>query len=179
MEKNTILSQLTSVSEIVEAMISGVEKEWVKVNMSSFGRIRYKRDPVTLERNTDEIVCYGCAATNTLCQMVQKKFTPKNIISRRLRSKHLKIEQETLGFFESSIDELRTGNIVIFISKLKHIEASLGFDLEKDNSVYCIDNKYDSMGGTISSLPHLTNDDYKQDLHYYKQYAEDLRKAGL
>lgn len=48
-------------ADIINAMCDGLEREWVRVQMLSFGGSIYG-------------VCHGCAATNAVCQIVGRSF---------------------------------------------------------------------------------------------------------
>jgi len=52
--------------EIIMSMVKGLEKPVTKIDMDTYGQTR-------------DGVCYGCAATNTVCKIAKVKFTQNNI----------------------------------------------------------------------------------------------------
>lgn len=93
---------------IILAMTAGLRKRWVEIRMETFGQ-------------TDKGVCFGCAATNTLCQLVGVAFNPSQIKDERTRSRFLKISRSQLDILELAIDWLRRGNIVCANQQLARI----------------------------------------------------------
>jgi hypothetical protein len=155
-----IFKNINSVSDIIFAMIHGLKKEWVEVDMDTFGSV------------TDDEVCFGCAATNTLCQLMDKPFTVDNIIGLHERAKEVNfgISTHTLRRFEVSIDNLRTGCIITFLLYLSSLEDEIGFVIEEEKiKSICME----------FNLPELENSNYKTNLIYYEQLASALKKEGL
>lgn len=83
--------------QIVLAMVAGLRKRWVGVDMGIYGGM------------TDDGVCYGCAATNTICQIHGKAFTPAAINSYYARAAFVGSDSTFLCNFEDAIDCLRCG----------------------------------------------------------------------
>lgn len=88
-------------ADIINAMCDGLEREWVRVQMLSFGHLKNG-------------VCYGCAATNTICQIVGRSFDKHEIEWRSNRKDAIKCDYGFLAKFERSIDALRLGEIGIY-----------------------------------------------------------------
>jgi hypothetical protein len=168
MENKTIFSNLNSFSDIVQAMVDGVKKEWVNVDMRSFGHTKTHR---ILGINVGE-KCYGCAATNTLCELMQESFTKDQIrcIKTRVIKVNYGISTKDLKYFESAIDLLRNGNISCCLNTLELISKLFSFELPEYEDVELMYYKY---------LPELTNDGYKSNLHYYQEFADKLRENNL
>lgn len=92
-----------SAREIIMAMVNGLKEPAVKVNMMTFGAAEYDQH--------DKLVCYGCAATNAICNITKVTFTPKTIGDIKWRSAILHADVHFLERFESAIDYLRCGSI--------------------------------------------------------------------
>jgi hypothetical protein len=154
-----IFSKINSVSDIIFSMIKGLKKEWVEVDMNTYGGV------------TTDKICFGCAATNTLCQLMDKPFNASNIINldRRAEQVNFGISSGNLRMFEECIDSLRKGCIITFLEALSEIEEEIGFvvELKKIKSIYIDFN-----------LPRLENSNYKTDLIYYEQFANELKQNG-
>ena len=90
-------------ADIINAMCDGLEREWARVQMASFG-------------GSINGVCYGCAATNTICQIVGRSFDKHEIEWRSNRKDAIKCDYDFLGEFERAIDALRLGEIGIYNS---------------------------------------------------------------
>lgn len=90
-------------------------------------------------------ICYGCAATNAVCKI--GRFEPAYYINEK--------GMEFWGTFEYAINSLRLGDIIYY-------------------------NAYAQMGGFAKlpkpkhPLPILVTENYKENLIYYKEYAETL-----
>lgn len=126
-------------SEILETMIKGLEREWVRVNMHTFGR-RVGN------------ICYGCAATNTICELMQRPFRSEEIgtFSRATASG---LTHNFYSTFEIAIDNIRNGIIEAYNKKARALEIA---ELPVPNTF----------------LPMLTNLSYKDKLPIYKEYLE-------
>lgn len=86
--------QAMTARQIIEAMIDGLERPVVEVDMASYGHV-------------DRKTCFGCAATNAVCKIAN--FTPDvgNIYELGFA-----IDIENADFvddFESAINDLRRG----------------------------------------------------------------------
>lgn len=132
-------------SEIVMAMVNGLRKKHVNINMRSLG-------------HTKNGICFGCAATNTICEINKQKFDNFSIGNVFTRAEFLQSDVGFLSKFEFSIDALRKGKIQMF-------------------------NKYlEIIGIKTISIPyilnHLTSNFDESDLIGYEQYAKDLQEHG-
>lgn len=148
------ISELKSVSQIVFLMVAGLKKEWVNVNMRSYGMV-------------DIDVCFGCAATNTLCEMKGASIGKVDLEnSWRGRTKFFNESKAELEQFEQAIDELRRSNISGFLLYLSR--AGITFVLPIALEIQ-----------PAKPLPFLGNENYKEDLHHYDKYANWLKSKGF
>jgi len=147
MKTKTFRQQILSMTagEIIMAMVKGLEKPQTLIDMGTYGATRVR---------DQKIVCYGCAATNTVCQISGVKFTPKNIDYTGDRARAIKSSYDFLTNFERAIDELRKGNI-------------------EQYNFLAIRGKFQQIhNSTNIKLPRL-NDNYNRwQLNKYKQLAE-------
>ena len=88
-------------ADIINAMCDGLEREWARVQMASFG-------------GSINGVCYGCAATNAVCQIVGRSFDVGEIEWRSTRKDAIKCDYDFLLEFERAIDALRSCEIGIY-----------------------------------------------------------------
>lgn len=136
---------------VVLAMIAGLEKEHVKVDMYAFAY--------------EEMgVCFGCAATNAICEITgnteayieerrHSNMTPF-FSFERLKSINGKIE--TVHSFEVAVDFLRKG----LVDQYNLLIDQLGYhNLFIETKLY---------------LPELTNESYKEQLESYRELANTL-----
>ena len=84
-----------SAKEIIMAMVIGLQKEYIKVNMNYFSGVI-------------DGVCFGCAATNALCHISGVVFNKDTI---RSRPETVNCGYSFLMGFEYAINDLRKGNI--------------------------------------------------------------------
>lgn len=144
--------------EIVQAMIDGLKRKWVVIDMVTFG-------------HNQRGVCYGCAATNAICQIIQKPFIPSDINYRTKRASSLNIEDiDFLKNFELAINFLRTGRIfdwIRYLSKCNNEVNKIPGDI--------IDNIINHLE---YELPILDDDNYHLDLPKYQEFADALKEAG-
>jgi len=154
---NKRFEKLKGISDIVDTMIRGLKKEWVKVDMKSFGTV------------VDD-VCFGCAATNTLCELMQEQFTNTQISSPLTRYSKFNggITEDELVSFEGAIDHLRLGNIQSFLNRLIDVGHLFNFEIPE---------YYETAPDT--DLPVLRTDDWKENLHFYEEYRDFLITEGL
>jgi hypothetical protein len=170
-ENKGIFENIDSVSSIIFAMVAGIRKKWVEINMNTFGEIEQKSYFFGLIKKD---VCYGCAATNTLCELMDKPFTLDNIYNRGRRAKEINfgISHSTLFTFEKGIDYLRTGNVDQFLYCLKIIEKETGIDVsESMKTITDISKNF--------NFVELDNDNYKQNLVVYEDFASELAYLGF
>jgi hypothetical protein len=142
-------------SEIMQAMITGLNKPNVTVNMDTFGWAKgfwiFKK-------------CFGCAATNAVCEISGVKFNRHNIDDNVARAEAVKTSYLFLDRFEGAINQLRLGNEFWY-------------------------NHYAQMGGfakipakflkTIDALPELSTENYKALLSVYQEVCDKIKKAGF
>lgn len=139
--------QSMTIKEIVLAMIAGLEREYIKVDMTVYGVIR-------------DGVCFGCAATNAVCEISGVTFSSKSIENIFERAMFLHTEPAFLNYFEIAINKLRLGRLLAY----NDLARGIGVALIPEELV----REYDFI------IPKLTTQDYKQNLHHYKEFAELL-----
>jgi hypothetical protein len=145
-------------SEIVMAMVNGLKNAHYNVHMDTFGD--YK-----------DGICFGCAATNTICEIFQKKFTIDNILGRKSRADFLECDYVFLCDFEEAIDLLRRGNAKSFLHTLRNI-----IYLKKHDVMVLISNIESDLKKELQPLTSLNSTDYKKFLHEYQTFAKILEK---
>lgn len=100
-------------SELVRAMVDGLEKRWVNLEMSTFGEFH---------KENGKFVCYGCAATNTICEILgktislrhSKKYSEYPNVRDVDMSALAKASEGFVFGFEVAIDSLRKGGIEVY-----------------------------------------------------------------
>ena len=142
----SIKEVLPKPSDAINAMIVGLmeipkKNKNFKVDMGTFG-------------TKDGNICYGCAATCTTFQALNKKITGDNIdgLFREESNQY----PDDIGRFESVIDELRMG------------------DLDFLFEFYGLDIVYPD-----EYLSEIYSDFTPEDLEPYEQYRDKLIKLGL
>lgn len=160
--KTTIFDSLTCVSDIIFTMLKGLENEWVKINMNTYGGASYE-------------MCYGCAATNTLCEIMQKPFSAEYICDRYKRLEFTKTNTEfrDLERFEYAIDYLRMGQFRSFLMELNSV-SNLPFNVGK-NFIELL-SIYEESDIT---LPYLGSFFTKEELEVYRNFAKLLKFKKL
>ena len=131
-----------TMKEIILAMIRGLREPHVKVNMDTFGA-------------HDEGVCFGCAATNTICEIAGKTFDAAHIKYLPERAGFIECSTVFLDEFENAIDHLR--NIRI-----------------QGYNDYAIRLKIPQMRSLYVRLPILTDYYTQADLDLWEDYANTL-----
>lgn len=125
--------------EIVMAMVNGLQKEWVYVDMNTFGY------------QTKKGICYGCAATNAICEITGK--IPDLSTSNYHRLISVDDNYVFVARFEKAINRLRFGDI----GDYNYWAREMGIaELPQ------------------SDLPPLNNQNYKENLQAYIDYANTL-----
>ena len=93
--------QSMTVKEIIMAMVEGVQNPSVNLDMATYGSARNG-------------ICFGCAATNTVCKISGKVFDIDNIRGVIDRSILINCDASFLELFENAIDALRQGRIDVY-----------------------------------------------------------------
>lgn len=107
-----------TVAQIIMAMVQGLRKRWVKVNMNTYGDIQIGPK--------GKIVCWGCAATNTVFQIAKIKpsFDTLQSYARGWswgeQARMVGTNTEFLREFEIAINDLRQGHLGDFNVKMKY-----------------------------------------------------------
>lgn len=98
-------------SEIIMAMVTALtHPPIINIDMSIYGECRdvektYLFGLIKIRRK----VCFGCAATNTICQISGKTFKGNEIDTFISRARFLGSDRGFLEQFETSINDLRCG----------------------------------------------------------------------
>ena len=129
--------------EIVMAMVNGLKKEHLKVDMDTFGLFY-------------EGICYGCAATNAICEISGVVFTPDNIYATGCKANAVGSDSLFLSYFEDAIDFLRLGNIGFY----NDIAEELGIA---------------TLSEPENILPRLETGNWRENLCYYEEYAKTFK----
>ena len=134
-------------SEIIRAMLRGLAKEHVRVRMCSFGEFHNG-------------ICFGCAATNTVCEISGIVFTPMTIDVLR-HGAALNADPEFVYGFEGAIDSLRNG----WLDAYNNCAEEYGFALIFNECVH---------------LSAITTDNYKDSkiIAAYEDLAKFNEKKG-
>ena len=94
----------------------------IEIDMNTFGESRtvpnnvfnkthlFKNTLFQLKLPTKEI-CFGCAATNSICRISGKTFNKNNIFSVQTRAEFIGTDKNFLKTFEEAIDNLRYGRL--------------------------------------------------------------------
>ena len=137
--------------EIMQAMIDGLTNPKIRIDMSSYGDVEFEPSFLFFKR----AVCVGCAATNTICNIARTTFNKESITTRTSRSSHIDCSYDFLRDFEFGINNLRNGDVKKYNVLAKKIGIS---------EISVLDKK----------LPELTTDGYKENLHFYQEYCDEL-----
>lgn len=167
MHNESIFNKLDSMSDVILTLVNGVKNEWVKMDSQNYGYVKKK----TLLGITIGRVCYGCMATNALCELMGEPFKHDEISDRKKRAKKLNfgITLYQLEVFEHSLDYLRRGYLKKFSLQLAQISEVFKFDLEESQEVLCNYPKH---------LPEM-NDINLLQLKEYEKLAAYLKKRNL
>lgn len=94
--------------EVIDAMIQGLKNPSCQIDMHTYG-------------SSKKGMCFGCAATNAIQYLADKKFTPDNINDVDSRSQYLNINVRYLEYFEDAINNLRCGYISLANLRLNNL----------------------------------------------------------
>lgn len=120
--------QTMNSGQIIMAMVAALEKPSIKINMNSYGHYSTVETWFGLSKKN---VCFGCAATNTVCQIAGIKFTAENISVGITRAQAVQTDDSFLYGFEVAIDSLRKGDL----PQYNYIAKSNGFAEIEDNGM--------------------------------------------
>lgn len=150
--------QSMTAKEIIMAMVDSLTPPQISIDMGTFGMTREIKTPDTkfldflIKRGETKRLCFGCAATNTICKISGKTFTIENVYSRQLRAEFLDTDQTFLSAFEEAIDSLRRGDIYSY-------------------NVYAATRSFAQIVGNGIHLPCLHNDYTLEQLEIYRKLA--------
>ena len=111
-----------SAKAIILAMVKSLTiPPLIAIDMGTFGSVK---------RRGGKKICYGCAATNTICQISGKVFDSENIQWSSRRANFVNANEWFLIDFEEAIDNLRIGDITryndrakdLYIAKIKYLK---------------------------------------------------------
>jgi hypothetical protein len=136
--------QKMTASQIILAMVKGLEKPITQVRMDTYGAVKNE-------------VCYGCAATNMICHLAKideklfLKANPSNTMKYFFSTLR---ESIFIDDFESAIDRLRRGSVAQYNVQARLLGIAT---IEKDDNLL---------------LPYLDDNYTKEQLAVYKQLAK-------
>lgn len=139
--------QSMSGSEIILAMVSGLKKRHVAIDMSTLGFWDARSN-----------ICYGCAATNAICEISGKTFAGHNINTANFRAGFIGCSTDFIVDFELAIDNLRLGDIFGYNAWASSIGVA-------------------KMHRETQRLPMLEDDYTDEDLDAYIQFADFQKTA--
>ena len=125
--------------EIIMVMVDSIQNPVIMLDMNDFG-------------DAKDGVCYGCAATNSICKISGKTFDEDSIDTTSTRAKFIGTGYDFLHDFEFAIDGLRQGQVKYYNGLAKEI----GIATINQNGI---------------QLPFLTNDFTPEDLQAYINLA--------
>ena len=122
-----------SAKEIIMAMVESLKHPpIVNIDMETYGKTEtIKKYYFFGLLSKTKKVCYGCAATNTICQISNVKFTSININNFNERADFINCDLDFLKSFEISINFLRKG----FVISYNRYASLIDIALIKENSV--------------------------------------------
>jgi hypothetical protein len=98
---------------VIELLIKSIESPMIELEMLSFGNVKYTTNP----SNGVQAHCYGCAATNAICHIMNESIPADNIISITKRVNWLFGDESSnnnyifVDRFEDAFDALRKGDL--------------------------------------------------------------------
>ena len=149
MDKLQEFMQTAKLSDYIDLMVKALENPKIKVNMSHYGTVI-------------DGFCFGCAATNALCELSEKVFDETNIINEKSRAEFLGYDQNALSYFEVIIDKIRDGQ---YFSGIAAILTKFNPATKRDY--------------TYPKLKRLKSDYTLQELIPFKELSIKLKQDGL
>lgn len=142
MKKKTFEERVRSMTakQIIMAMVDGLKRPKTKIDMDSFGY-------------TENGVCYGCAATNTICRIGKITLSADQIRGTSKHALALNGNDKFVTHFEYAIDNLRSGNVY-------------GYNL------YASESGFSEIEDTSEELPYLDTHNYRENLEPFVRLAE-------
>lgn len=127
--------------EIIMSMVDGLATPWTEICMATYGEIYGD-------------VCYGCAATNAICQIKGELIDLTYKAESGINNRYLISDDDSfVEYFERAINHLRKGNI-----RMYNAFADVG--------------QFAKISNTKNIYLETLNDDYsKEDLDCYKDLA--------
>lgn len=160
-----------SISDIIRAMVKGLENPFYRIDMHSFGR--------SIPQPGGKAICYGCAATNCIYEISKIEFDSSKISFFQDRAEILFGNSEGYGYnylrhFEIGIDRLRQMHIIGFFKKMMTIAVI------DDPAVYetllseipLFNDKYFKEHNSTISDYVLTNNYTNEQLDYYRALTD-------
>lgn len=159
-------------AEIIRAMVESlIPPPAIRIDMGTYGEARnvnitkgFSILGLQIIKPKKEVVCFGCAATNTVCKISGSVFTKEVIGEPELRAKFIETDRSFLSVFESAINQLRLGNIRAY-----NKDAKTGEFAQID-----IDKHWREIG----RLRELYNDYTSNDLVAYAQLANAIEREA-
>lgn len=146
--------------QIIMAMVEGLtHPPIINVEMDTYGKYEWGWTKVLGVIPFYKRMCFGCAATNTICGIAGKPFTPRSITSPFGRANFLGVRMDFLQTFELAINELRKGFVA-------------GYNLHARIGGFALIESKPNL-----DLPLLSNDYTSAHLERYKELAIWQRRA--
>ena len=136
--------------EIILSMVEGLRKPAVKINMNSYGTVMEEPSFFGLFKRD---VCYGCAATNTICKIANIKLSSDLISTTSGRALAADSSTSFLSSFENAIDALRLGDITRY-------------------NMHAMDGGFASINNNVSVVPLRENNPTEEQLKLFIKLAE-------
>ena len=137
--------QAMTAKEIIMNMVESLRKPWVNVSMDNYG--------LGIKSENGKSICYGCAATNSICQITGAVFSPESLNEIYGRAEFLNTSNDFLQSFEYAIDFLRIGDIYEY-------------------NYYAVKGEFALINNDADMFLPVLNDDYtKADLQFYVRLA--------
>ncbi|MCC6818621.1 MAG: hypothetical protein IT245_07010 [Bacteroidia bacterium] len=144
MDKLQEFMQTAKLSDYIDLMVKALENPKIKISMMTYGK-------------SYNGICFGCAATNALCEFSGKIFDETNIDQRTERAQFLGYDVMDVRDFERIIDSLRQGDIQ---------NTAIMFSKARPNYIY-------------PYLTMLTSFYTLEDLIPFKELSTKLKQDGL
>lgn len=148
--------QSMSSDEIIMAMVEGLRNPMVNINMDTYGSVLTSSSFLGLFKKQ---TCYGCAATNAVCQISGVKLDVNSIDTEFKRSRAIDSPSGFLHSFEFAINELRKGRIDLY-------------------NCYAEDCGFAKIKNKGFILPYLETDFIEDELNSYVDLAELEKKSN-
>jgi hypothetical protein len=150
----------------VRAMIAGIKAQVLRkdfyINMNSFGNYHTNQNG----NGEPHILCYGCAATCTMQEIMHRNFTPPEIVGSTNRAMALDVDPSQLSTFEQAVDGMRRGCIGDILVFYHGASGSLPSFLAMIVNMTASGHKFNLENGSFS---HLYESEYSITSEYIQE----------